>query len=181
MVSRDLFSYTERWADIGPQADMADEAVLALERRDQELEYHLKLYAKGTVERPTAAVASSQIAAAEVVLASLTLEALPYPRLVDLRGVAFITGAATTPGVAGDVWEIRAKLDGVAVNRQRWYNPQGSSWQQSVSASSRFGLPPDVGGVATLTIQRVAGSGGCRTFLDGTTNYLSAAVLPQVG
>jgi hypothetical protein len=130
----------------------------------------------------SAGIISTQIAAAEVTLATMVVDEEDYGRIARFDAHAFITGAATTAGVIGDVWEVRLKKDGVSQHRWRWQNSRGSSWQQTVGGTVTVGVSAGVPPATvtwTMTILRVAGSGGCRTFSDGSTNQLSAVMWPQ--
>lgn len=170
-VTDDLFRFTSRWAEV---PGLPLEAVQMLEERDRELEDFLERWVREPTQQISDTVSSLQFSGSEQTLASFTTPAYPYARRILVEGHVFITGAATTAGVLGDIWELRIKRDGANLQRTRHHNQLGSSWQQTVSAMYRTSISADTAHTWDLTLVRVGGSGGCRSFLDGTTNQFAA-------
>ncbi len=178
----DLFEFTPRWLDIGRTMGWPDDVIDMLVQRDAELEHHLFLHAKGDASHDIASIASSQVAGTEVSLTTtFTLDAKPYPRRLKIDGHALVFGAATTVGVVGDVWELRIKRDGTVLQHSRWHNQIGATWNQSIGVTYTTGVDADAAQSWELTLIRVAGSGGCRTYADGTTNQFSVTAWPRPG
>lgn len=179
--SNHLFRYPLRWFDLSEDLGLTEAAVNGLEQRDRGLEFYLQ-WRIGN-EGPQAYSASpgdQQMAGTEVELANLgTLTARPYRRRILLEGHVFVSGAATTAGVVGDVWELRIKRNGSTVHKARFQNHNGSSWQQTLSVRYATSIARDAAQVFTLTLARVSGSGGCRIFTDGTTNQYVAQTWPD--
>ena len=178
-ITRDLFEYTIRNAEIARETGWSESVLDMMEERDRELEHFLELYVKGTVTQHSQAVSSSQMAGTEVTLATYTVSELPYPRRFIIKGTALVFGAATTAGVTGDVWEFRIYKDGVLQRKTRIRNSVGSTWNETGTVEVIGQHPADTSHTWTFRIARVSGSGGCRTFTDSTTNHFDFSYWPE--
>lgn len=171
------FQFTHPWPEILPEAEETTLDLLA--QRDTDLEHHLNTLVQFGLVSSGSPGGLDITSTTETTVRSATLARVPFKHRILTMVDMMLFANGTLAGVAGDVWQFRTKYDGTNALRRRYQNPLGSSWNQSISyVSVSPEIPAGTSTTVLVTAQRVAGTGGLKTFGDNTTNEIRYFVLP---